>query len=248
MKTCRKCSNFKEFSDFYKRGKSYRSNCKSCEYEISLSRKEYFKEYQKENKDKIKEYYSKYKANNKEYINNYHSNYRIVNKDKIKEYQVNYFIDNKEEIIDKRREYQKSYRDDNRDILKDNYNSYRRNRKKTDTIYRISESVRSIISLSLSNNGYRKTSKTCEILGCSFDEFKTYIESKFEPCMTWENKGLYNGELNHGWDIDHIVPISSASIEEEILKLNHYTNLQPLCSKVNRDIKRNKHDYDKEVQ
>lgn len=35
--------------------------------------------------------------------------------------------------------------------------------------------------------------------------------------MTWENRGLYNGELNYGWDIDHIVPISSASIEEEIL-------------------------------
>lgn len=57
--------------------------------------------------------------------------------------------------------------------------------------------------------------------------------------MTWENKGLYNGELNHGWDIDHIIPTSSAKTEEEVVKLNHYTNLQPLCSKINRDIKKN---------
>ena len=58
--------------------------------------------------------------------------------------------------------------------------------------------------------------------------------------MNWENKGLYNGDLNYGWDIDHIIPISSAFTEVEILKLNHYTNLQPLCSKINRDIKKNK--------
>ena len=56
--------------------------------------------------------------------------------------------------------------------------------------------------------------------------------------MAWENKGLYNGELNYGWDVDHIKPLSTASSEEELIILNHYTNLQPLCSKINRDIKR----------
>ena len=70
-------------------------------------------------------------------------------------------------------------------------------------------------------------------------EFKLYLESKFEDWMTWENRVLYNGEFNYGWDIDHIIPVSSAKTEEEILLLNHYTNLQPLCSKVNRDIKKN---------
>lgn len=39
--------------------------------------------------------------------------------------------------------------------------------------------------------------------------------------MTWENRGLYNGELNYGWDIDHIIPLSSVNSEEEIIKLNH---------------------------
>jgi hypothetical protein len=69
-------------------------------------------------------------------------------------------------------------------------------------------------------------------------------ESKFESWMSWENKGLYNGELNYGWDIDHIIPLSSADIEEDIIRLNHYTNLQPLCSKVNREIKKDKLDYE----
>ena len=58
--------------------------------------------------------------------------------------------------------------------------------------------------------------------------------------MTWENRGLYNGELDYGWDIDHIVPICSAKTEEDVIKLNHYTNLQPLCSYTNRVIKGDK--------
>ena len=60
--------------------------------------------------------------------------------------------------------------------------------------------------------------------------------------MNWNNYGIYNGEFNYGWDLDHIIPISLAKSEEEIIKLNHYTNLQPLCSKTNRDIKRNIND------
>lgn len=77
-------------------------------------------------------------------------------------------------------------------------------------------------------------------LGCSLAEFKIYIESKFEEWMTWENYGKYNGEINYGWDIDHIIPISLATTEDEFHKLCHYTNLQPLCSKINRDIKKDK--------
>ncbi len=55
--------------------------------------------------------------------------------------------------------------------------------------------------------------------------------------MSWDNYGKYNGELYYGWDIDHIIPSTSANTEDEIYMLNHYTNLQPLCSKINRDIK-----------
>ena len=77
-------------------------------------------------------------------------------------------------------------------------------------------------------------------LGCSFEEFKIYLESKFEDWMTWENYGKYNGELNYGWDIDHIIPLSKAITENEIYNLSHYKNLQPLCSRTNRDIKKDK--------
>ena len=92
----------------------------------------------------------------------------------------------------------------------------------------------------LKKNGYSKKSKTIEILGCPFDEFRIHIESLWEAWMSWDNYGLYNGELNYGWDLDHIIPTSSAITEEEVIKLNHYSNIQPLCSKINRDIKRDR--------
>lgn len=38
--------------------------------------------------------------------------------------------------------------------------------------------------------------------------------------MDWNNQGLYNGEFDYGWDIDHILPISIAITEEDVIKLN----------------------------
>ena len=58
--------------------------------------------------------------------------------------------------------------------------------------------------------------------------------------MNWDNYGKYNGCPNFGWDIDHITPLSTAMTEDDMIKLNHYTNLQPLCSYINRIIKKDK--------
>lgn len=66
--------------------------------------------------------------------------------------------------------------------------------------------------------------------------------------MTWDNYGLYNGKFEFGWDFDHIIPLDSAITEGDVIKLNHYTNFQPLCSYVNRHIKRNKLDFKSEFQ
>ena len=43
--------------------------------------------------------------------------------------------------------------------------------------------------------------------------------------MSWENHGK--------WHIDHIIPLSTANTEEDILNLCHYTNLQPLWAEDN---------------
>ena len=107
-------------------------------------------------------------------------------------------------------------------------------------IIRLKSNIHSLIYNKINKNGYTKKSKTYQILGCSFNDFKLHIENQFETWMNWDNYGLYNGELNYGWDIDHIIPLKIAITEDDVIKLNHYTNLQPLCSKINRDIKKDR--------
>ncbi len=116
--------------------------------------------------------------------------------------------------------------------------NYYNTKRKKDYLSKIKTNVSGLVSNSLNFTGKKKNSKVEKILGCKITDFKFYIESKFETWMNWENKGLYNGELNNGWDLDHIIPLSSAKTTEDIIRLNHYTNLQPLCSKINRDIKK----------
>lgn len=38
--------------------------------------------------------------------------------------------------------------------------------------------------------------------------------------MSFDNQGE--------WHLDHIIPLATAETEEEIIRLNHYTNFQPL--------------------
>lgn len=206
------------------------------------------KEYKENNSDKIKNISEKYYKNNKEEILLRNKKWREKNTENIKEYREQYYEDNKEKInIVKKR-----YKDQNpekikemgriwRENNKEKINEYRRKRLKKDPLFKLSCMIRGYINQSFKRKNHTKKSKTYKLLGCSFEELKFHIESKFEPWMSWENHGLYNGELNYGWDIDHIIPLSSVNCEEELLKLFHHINLQPLCSRINRDIK--KHNY-----
>lgn len=121
--------------------------------------------------------------------------------------------------------YRKIYRQKNKDILREKNKIYHKNRMETDIIYRVKIMSRNIIRKALSKGGYSKRTRTYEILGCSYEHFKTYIESLFVDGMNWENR--------HLWDIDHIVPISLAQSEDEMIILNYYTNLRPLWKSEN---------------
>lgn len=131
----------------------------------------------------------------------------------------------------------------NREGKREYHNNYMRKRRKDDVLFKLGGNLRSVVknyTKRLINGGYINKIKTQEVLGCSILDFKQHIEAQFINWMSWENYGKYNGEFNYGWDLDHIIPVSSAKTEEEIYLLNHWSNFQPLCSKVNRDIKINK--------
>jgi len=227
-KKCNKCNITKDYKFFAIKKTSkdgYSGICKEC-------KKEYDKVFRENNSVKLVNNRKNNYLKNKNKINEHNKLYKIENAEKIKKYQDEYRLINKEEA----KIYQKQYREKN----KAKRNLKEKNRKKSDPLYKLTCNLRVMLCDIFKKNGYNKNSKTEEVLGCSFQEFKSYIESKFEIWMKWENHGFYNGELSFGWDIDHIIPLVKAKSEKEIIKLNHYTNLQPLCSHINRDIKKDK--------
>ena len=229
MITCKRCKMGKDITDFYKNQRW----CKSCT-------KEYNKNYYTNNNSYFKDKRDKWNEENKEYRNEYSINFYNNNKEYCSNKSKEYRNENRDKLNEKKREWDK-----NRPIEeKRRYrNEYTLKKKKDDPVYNLKCLMRSYVSSILKGKGYKKSLKTSKILGCSFDDFKIYLESKFEDWMNWENKGLYNGEFKYGWDIDHIIPLVTSESEEDVIRLNHYTNLQPLCSKINRDIKKDNVNY-----
>jgi hypothetical protein len=102
---------------------------------------------------------------------------------------------------------------------------YKRTRRQSDPMFKLRSNTSSLIANSLSRRGYVKSSDTIAILGCSLDQFRIHLENQFTVGMLWSNRSL--------WHIDHIVPISFARTESELLQLNHYSNLRPVWAKDN---------------
>lgn len=99
-------------------------------------------------------------------------------------------------------------------------------RMKNDDVYRLKHKIRNFIYSSFVRRSVPKNDRTESILGCSFTDFKKHIEKQFKEGMTFDNYGK--------WQIDHIIPLSTANTIDEVKKLCHYTNLQPLWASENR--------------
>jgi len=151
----------------------------------------------------------------------YQKEYRLKNKEKIAETAKKYFKENKEKIANYKREHYLK----NKEKIEKYRNEWRNNKVKVDSLFKLTNNTRTLIKQSFRRNGYSKNSKTFQILGCSFEEFKKHIERQFTKGMTWENQGE--------WHLDHIYPVSLAKDSEELIRLNHYTNFQPLWAEDN---------------
>jgi len=242
MKTCSKCRAKKVFTDFRKRKDSkdgFRNECKEClaiinkewklnnkEKVLEDRKKDYAKnkerykckakEWNKENVDKKKETSRKYQIKNKDVIKEWNKQYLIDNKDKVLQYRKVYYETNKNLICKKTREYYSK----NKVKIKIYSREYAKERRKTDSLFKLKCSLRSRTSSAFKSKGYNKDSKTQIMLGVSWEISKSHIERQFTKGMDWSNHGE--------WHIDHIIPLASANTEEQLIKLCHYSNLQPL--------------------
>ena len=199
-KVCTTCKEEKSISEFHKEKKGkygVKSRCKECFYEY------------KKNNPKEKEYRRTNYERHREKKLAYKKQYRENNTEKIKQQSKEY---------NSRPEVKKAKTKYNRE--------YERSRKANDELYKFKKNIQANISRSIRSMGYRKNSRTQDILGCDYNFVRSYLEKQFKDGMTWDNYGE--------WHIDHIKPISSAKDFADAIKLNHYTNLQPLWAEDNR--------------
>jgi len=127
---------------------------------------------------------------------------------------------------EKRIEAVKNYVQNNKDKRREYIREYKKEKLKTDKLFHLKFSVSSLIRVGLFNRGYGKKTKTAVILGCTWDQLKIHIERQFTTGMSWENR--------NEWHIDHIIPLATATCEDDIIRLNHFTNLRPLWAEDNQ--------------
>jgi hypothetical protein len=164
-------------------------------------------------------YYNK----NREKILNQKKEYSKENYDKIEKYRKNRYEENKDILLSKQRDYhEKNKKERNRYSLR-----YKRNKLDTDSFFKLKETLRTLIrrSFKRGKKNFIKKISSEQILGCTINEFINHIESQLKEGMTIENHG--------DWHLDHIIPLATARTEEEVIKLNHYTNFQPLWAAEN---------------
>ena len=178
---------------------------------------------QAEKYEKSKEYY-KAKSNenhtkNRERNNKRNAEYQRKNAEIMKQKHNEYRAANRERA----RSWDKKYRDANGDKIV----SKLRERRRNDPILRLKDAIRGSIRAYLGSKKTRR-SATFEIVGCTPDFLRGYLEKQFKDGMTWENKG------RGGWHIDHIIPLAFAGSNiDTIYELCHFTNLQPLWESEN---------------
>jgi len=165
--------------------------------------------------------------------------YNKENKDKIKKYTKKYLNINKQSIIKKGKKYRKDnifikkqYYLENKKKINTYSCNYKSKRRLTDPLFKLTMNTRSSIGSAIRRKGYTKKTNTYKILGCEYNVF-----------AEWLDLNNYN-EDSH---LDHVVPISLANTEKEVLLLNHYSNFQLLTSKENLS-KGNKYIYNDNLQ
>lgn len=197
-KICRKCLLELTVNCFGKTSQNkdgLKSYCNEC-------RKIESKKYRTENKEKRSETIKKYYENNKEK--------ELV---RFKQYRIDYKI--------KRQETVKKYYEENKKIINSKQVKLNKFYYNNNNLYKLKHICRGRIIGFLKKTNISKKGSTFEMIGCTPQFLKEYIEKQFTEGMSWELMGQHI-------HIDHIIPLSSAEDEDGVYKLCHYTNLQPL--------------------
>jgi len=186
---------------------------------ITKKRKKYNRTWYIKNKISIlkecKAYYRKNRIAILKRVNKYRESHKEEHK--------LYLIRTKNKFLRKRQAYRKAYRAKNKNLRNKKEKLLRKNNKKIKILIYLRNRIWKVLK------GNVKSARTIELLGCSIEFFRNYLEAQFKEGMNWNNYG------HKGWVVDHILPCASFDLSkpEEQLKCFNYKNLQPLWESEN---------------
>lgn len=219
--------------------KTYRERNKAA---IAERMKSYNKKYATEKSDFIKQLNKKYYERNKEILRAKSAQNWRINKEIIKEKNKLRYQKNRDRVLQRAKEYRVKNREKRKKYLKENkeqrsetvkkwrqknngiISEKTKRRKRVDLLFRLRSNCGSATARAFSRIRHNKPCNSENLIGLKWCELKVYIERQFTKGMNWSNYGRGMGK----WNIDHKIPLASAKTEEELMKLCHYTNLQPL--------------------
>ena len=247
MKICTKCKIKKDFNEFANSSKSKdkkKSICKECHNKAERERYNLIKDdetFKRKQSDKsIARYWANPEAARIASIESYNKN-RKGNTEysaKRKIYMAGYKEENYEELCLKKRLDYALNRDARLAAQKRSAqtpegrakrNTRTKKRREIDINFKISNNIRSRMSMAMRYFRDNQTSSRIKYLGCTWEFFVKYLESLFYNGMTFNSYG------KKGWHVDEIIPCSAwdFSNEDHIKACFHYTNRQPLWGKDN---------------
>lgn len=195
MKICSKCNTKKPYSEFYKKIRypdGYDYTCKHCQRAQDSTRNSKRNITNKVGGRKFKKEYVELKKGR--YL---HKNGLITD----------------EEFNQIKTSYGLAVKKDKRRIA----SIIEKRRVKEDPSFRAMKNVRNRVrNFLFGKSPYSKS------LGCSYEEFRRFIENQFEEGMSWDNYGE--------WELDHVVPLALAYLQgtESFKYASSYLNIKPL--------------------
>jgi hypothetical protein len=148
-----------------------------------------------------------------------------------KEYRASYFQKNRAKTLELRSIYYRNNLEKVRQSVKEWYKRNqksvqikqtisRKHKRKINIRYRLECNLRGRLRSAIKHNA--RSDRTLNLIGCSTEELKLYLENKFQKGMSWDNYGK--------WHIDHIRPCASFDLSDPAQQKEcfHYSNLQPL--------------------
>ena len=130
-----------------------------------------------------------------------------------------YYYCNREWVLEKARLYYRTHKRRRAEIMR----KYHQKRRilGTDKQYSLGQKLHKHVNRALCGC---KSETATDLLGCSGEEFKEYIESLFQAGMSWKNHN------RAGWNIDCIRPCSSFDLKDNVQQREcfNFKNIQPL--------------------